>query len=239
MMHSKLFHSFAILAVFIFSSIGEGQAANSEDGIAIAIVYDTSGSMADSVHSDAGMSPKYVVANRALDLVVKQIQKFAENTSRKVQVGLFVFDGQSGAKEAVKFGPFNPTAIQTWAKNFSSPGGGTPIGGALDTAARTILNSNLTKKHVLVITDGLNTIGPDPSAVVPKLQKDANGKNSVLFIHFVAFDIDAAVFAPIKKLGVTVVGASDEKQLNQQIDVILKEKILLEDEEISQGTKKN
>jgi hypothetical protein len=50
-------------------------------------------------------------------------------------------------------------------------------------------------------------------------------------VHFVAFDVDAKVFDPVKKLGATVVGASDEKQLNTQLEYILQRKILLEEEE--------
>jgi hypothetical protein len=47
----------------------------------------------------------------------------------------------------------------------------------------------------------------------------------------VAFDVAAKVFDPVKKLGATVVGASDEKQLNTQLEYILQRKILLEEEE--------
>jgi hypothetical protein len=50
-------------------------------------------------------------------------------------------------------------------------------------------------------------------------------------VHFVAFDVDAKVFDGVKKLGATVVGASDEKQLDTRLDDILQRKILLEEEE--------
>ena len=53
---------------------------------------------------------------------------------------------------------------------------------------------------------------------------------SVSMCDFVAFDVNANVFAPLKKLGVTVVGAADEKQLKSQLEFILEEKILLEKE---------
>src|SRR5206468_5435109 len=90
------------------------------------------------------------------------------------------------------------------------------------------LQSKLSQKHVLVITDGLNTIGPDPVTVVPQMNRAAAASGTVLFVHFVAFDVDAKVFAPLKKMGVTVVGAADETQLNRQLEFILEEKILLE-----------
>ncbi len=50
-------------------------------------------------------------------------------------------------------------------------------------------------------------------------------------VHFVAFDVDAKLFNPVKKLGATVVSATDEKQLNTQLEYILQRKILLEEEE--------
>ncbi len=95
-----------------------------------------------------------------------------------------------------------------------------------------MLNSRLAHKHVLVITDGINTVGPDPVVTMPRLKKRANQQQSNLSVHFVAFDVDAKVFAPLKKLGATVVGAADERQLNTQLEFILQRKILLEDEEV-------
>jgi hypothetical protein len=52
-----------------------------------------------------------------------------------------------------------------------------------------------------------------------------------LSVHFLAFDVDARQFDPLKKLGATVVGAVDERQLNSQLEFILQRKILLEAEE--------
>ena len=60
----------------------------------------------------------------------------------------------------------------------------------------------------------------------------AEQQHQTLSTHFVAFDVDAKVFDPVKKLGATVVGAADEKQLNTQLEFILRRQILLEDEEL-------
>jgi len=209
--------------------------AAQDDGVALAIVYDTSGSMKEQVRDRNGkLSPKYVIANRALEAISRRIQTFATNTTtggtRTVEAGLFVFDG-SGAKQAVKFGPFEASTFQRWAQGFSAPQGGTPLGNALAAAGQTVLNSGQARKHVLVITDGLNTVGPDPAAVMPRLRQSAEQKQNRLSIHFVAFDVNAQVFDGVKKLGATVVGASDETQLNSQLEFILQKKILLEDEE--------
>ena len=209
--------------------------AAQEDGVSLAIVYDTSGSMKEQVRDRNGkLSPKYVIANRALEAVTQRIQTFATNAatggSRTIHAGLFVFDGD-GAKQAVRFGPFEATAFQNWARRFSNPQGGTPLGNALTAAGETVLNSGPPRKHVLVITDGINTVGPDPAAVLPRLNRMAEQKQHHLSVHFVAFDVNAKVFDGVKKLGATVVGASDEAELNRQLEFILQKKILLEDEE--------
>ena len=109
-----------------------------------------------------GASPKYVIANRALMAVAEQIQAFATNKGaapRKIHAGLFVFQGDSARRQsssgrsmrgAGKLGP-----------DFSNPSGNTPLGNTLTVAAG-VLGSPLPRKHVLVITDGMNTAGPTP-----------------------------------------------------------------------------
>src|SRR5262249_18803449 len=55
-------------------------AAAEDEGIALAIVYDTSGSMTHSVKDERGkMTPKYVIAQRALGAIVRRLQNFTTN----------------------------------------------------------------------------------------------------------------------------------------------------------------
>jgi hypothetical protein len=203
-----------------------------EDGVALAIVYDTSGSMKETVRDERGQpTPKYLIANRALIAVARQIQAFATNhpadAPRRIDAALYTFNNGT-PRETLKFARFDAAALEQWARNFSSPSGGTPLGNSLSLAAQTVLDSPLTRKHVLIITDGLNTLGPQPSAVLPGLNRRAEELRTGLSVHFVAFDVDAKAFDPVKKLGATVVGAADEKQLNTQLDFILRNEILLE-----------
>src|SRR5436190_18864730 len=101
----------AALAALFCSELPAASAE--EEGVAVAIVYDTSGSMRQPVRAANGkLSPKYLIANRALSSIVDRIQAFATNTAsgggpRKVQAGLIIFTGHE-AREAVKFGPFDP-----------------------------------------------------------------------------------------------------------------------------------
>src|SRR5438093_13697923 len=99
--------------------------AAEEEGVALAIIYDTSGSMREPVRDTNGKpTPKYLIANRALESIANQIQLFATNKSalapRKIDAGLFVFNANS-AREAIKFGPFDAEAFRQWARNYSNP----------------------------------------------------------------------------------------------------------------------
>lgn len=227
----KTVRTMVVLAAVLFGAVRISSAAD-QDGVAVAIVYDTSGSMEEPVRNSSGqMSPKYVIANRALLSIASQIQAFATNTAdggpHRVEAGLYIFSGE-GARPVVPFGPFDAAAITAWATNFSRPNGGTPLGNALTTASTAVLNSPLSRKHVLIITDGINTLGPAPAAVMPRLQRQAERQQTSVSVHFVAFDVDAGVFSGVKRLGADVVSASDETQLDTQLNFILQNQILLE-----------
>lgn len=237
-MKTKLFApTLTVLSTLMVGFIGTPLPAADGPGVAIAIVYDTSGSMKETVRdSDGKSTAKYLIANRALSAVAAQIDTFVKNaggTPRNVQAALFTFQGDT-AKTVIPMGPFDAKAIQDWARKFTSPNGSTPLGNSLAVATQEIQRSAAPRKHILLITDGMNTAGPSPENVLPRLKKQALEKSAPFSVHFVAFDVDAKMFNPLKKLDVTVVGADDEKQLNAQLNYILQEKILLEDEDPKQ-----
>jgi hypothetical protein len=211
-----------------------GRAAE-EEGVAVAILYDASGSMRDSVRDSNGkFAPKYVIAKRALGSIVKRLQAYVASASpgspRALSAGLYVFSGTE-ARPVVPLAPFDSKKADTWINRLPPPGNGTPIGNALESAAQALLKSNLSRKHILVITDGENTFGPKPESVLPGLKDQASRQSTGLNVNFVAFDVDARVFEPLKKLGVKVAGAANESQLNLQLQTILEKEILLEDAE--------
>jgi hypothetical protein len=229
--------SLAVLLALAVMELGAGwRVAAAEEGVALAIIYDTSGSMAETVPDQARRpTPKNIIANRALVAVARQIQTFATNSAdgnpRKIQTALLIFKGDQAAV-AIPLGPFDAAGLEKWAAQAPKPNGTTPLGRALDTAGQLVLGSPLSRKHILVITDGMNMAGPQPASVLPGLKKQAASKDTSVSVHFVAFDVAAKLFDPLKKLGVTVVGAADEKQLNAQLEFILQNKILLENEEL-------
>ena len=225
----------ALAAWFFLGAFPSRVAAVEPEGVAVAIVFDTSGSMKEMVRDSSGKSSsKDVIARRALDAVVKRFDAFATNgpggVPRRVEIGLIVFD-RGDVTVLKKFGPFDRKSAGQWAREIPQPSGGTPLGNALASASRAVMNSELPRKHILVITDGMNTVGPDPATVLPRLKTVAEAQHTALSVHFVAFDVDAKLFDPLKRLGATVVSAADETQLNSQLGFILEKKILLEEEE--------
>jgi hypothetical protein len=222
-------------SVFLVSTVLANQGAMPQEGVAICIVYDTSGSMQQKVRDSNGqLTPKYLIASRALNAVLDRLQAVAAgpaNSKPVIHAGLVVFQG-SHASTAIPCRPFDPAPFRAWMREHGQPKRGTPLGEAVGLAGREVLASPLPRKHVLVITDGINTEGPDPTITVPKLQREAAGKQAAVSLHFVAFDVNAAEFSGVKRLGATVVGAADEKQLNTQLEFIIAKKILLEEEEV-------
>ena len=227
------------LAVLAAVSAGPTAAA-SQEGVAVEIVYDTSGSMAQKVPDANGvLTPKNIIAARALNAVIDRLQAVAarpEGSRPVVHAGLVVFQtSSSGPAEragiALKLGPVDAPQFRSWLARHNQPQRGTPLGDAVRVAGEAVLQSQLPRKHVLVITDGVNTQGLDPVRTIPRLQQQAEGGGKSVFFHFIAFDVNAEVFSGVKKLGATVVGAADEKQLGSQLEYILSKKILLEDEE--------
>jgi hypothetical protein len=201
-----------------------------DEALALAIVYDTSGSMAELVQRPgAAAEPKFQIGNRALAAIVTRLEKFRAETGRPLQTGLFVFS-KDGGREVVKLGPFDPAALRRWLENFRTPNGGTPLGGALRDATQALWKTKAGSRHVLIITDGENSVGPKPADLIPGLQEQCLKNGLSVYFHFVAFDVDARAFDAVKKFGSTLLGANDEAQLNQQLSFVLEEKILLEKE---------
>lgn len=198
-------------------------------GIAVSIVYDGSGSMADKVTgADNTQTPKYIIANKAISSIVRQLVAFSQDKHMNVQGGLVYFvDGK--IHEGIPLTDLTPAsgaAFTDWARNFNEPKGGTPLGLAIQEARRQLNQSHSLHKHILVITDGASNSGISPDRVMREIRASDNP----IPVYFVAFDVTASIFAPVKKEGATVVSASDETQLNVEINHILGQKILLEAE---------
>jgi hypothetical protein len=203
--------------------------AASAAGIAVMIVYDGSGSMADPVPGiDSKPTPKFFIANKAVNSIIRQLLAYSQGKHVEVQAGLVDFVGGKIQRPIplLALTPETAKRFVAWTRDFRQPEGGTPLGAAILAAQKQLATSQCLHQHILVITDGMSNAGPPPEKVLKKLR---NGDHPVP-VYFVAFDVAADLFKPVKEEGAMVVSASDETQLNTEINAILGQKILLEAE---------
>jgi hypothetical protein len=201
----------------------------SGEGTAIAIVLDTSGSMKEPVEG-ANLQPasKMEIARKALLRLVRQIRGFTEkDPAARILVGIYEFSyrkDQPPCREVFKLGAPDTAQIET-AVTKLVPDGTTPIGDAMIMAARDLDASGMARRHMLVITDGENTIGYLPGDVARVIaEKSEAGRIS---IYFVAFDVAAEAFDPVKEAGGLVLAAEDETQLTDALDAVISGKIFV------------
>lgn len=202
------------------------QVASAAPALALVVVYDGSGSMADPVRdTNNNSSPKYIVANRAVAAISAKLQEFCDAKHTNIDAGLVVFKNDK-INEAIPLGNFKNATFTNWAKSFTAPAGNTPLGKAIEKANAMLTDSLAPYRHILVVTDGENNGSLTPQAVLRRMKTN----DHPVSVYFVAFDVDAKVFAPVKKEGAVVASAKDEASLRVQLDSIVGKKILLEAE---------
>ena len=205
-------------------------AAVPQEGIAAAILLDTSGSMSETVMgSDNRPSPKIGVAQKSLLSLVGQFRDFAQkHPEKKLLVGIYDFSSRTNlpsCRQVVKMGPPDFAVAQTAIKSITAAGG-TPIGDAMIMAKRDLAATGLSRRHILVITDGENNRGYVPGDVARAIGMEPETDRAA--IYFIAFDVGAEVFDPVKEAGGLVLAAESEPQLTRTLDYILTGKILVE-----------
>ena len=200
------------------------------EGLAAAIVIDVSGSMNEEVKGDAGRNePKIAIARRAAQDLVEQFAKYAEERKEEpVLLGLYEFSERSNVPDCRPIVPMGPPD-RTRASNALGAvraDGGTPIGNAMITAKRELDATGLTRRHLLVVTDGENTEGVAPDRVTAAIGRRPESERPS--IYFVAFDVEASKFSGVREAGGLVLAASNARELNETLDALLRGKILVE-----------
>lgn len=208
----------------------QGNPAPAQEGIAAVILVDTSGSMGDAVpDADGNRKPKIKIAQQAAMNLVNQFDGYArEHPDQKILLGIYEFSQRAGlpsARPVVNLGPPNPAAASAAIFRMNA-NGDTPIGDAMILAMKRLDATGLSKKHILVITDGDNTVGYSPEDVTRVIAgKSDTARASV---YFVAFDIAASRFNSVRDAGGLVLAASNETDLKGTLDYVLSGKILAE-----------
>ena len=214
----------------IASALTPASAVPQREGLAAAIVIDVSGSMKDPVAGIDGRSePKIEIARRAARDLVEQFARYADDhKGEPVQLGVYEFSrrrGEPDCRPIIEMGPPDRTRADAAIQRLD-PEGGTPIGQAMITAKRALDDTGLSRRHLLLVTDGENTDGYAPERVAEGIAKRPSEERPS--IYFVAFDIDAGRFARVRDAGGLVLPAANAKELNDTLDSLLRGKILLE-----------
>jgi len=207
--------------------------AQYSEGTAAAILIDTSTSMQEKVKdADGAMQPKIAIAQRAALNLVAQFDNYArEHSDKPLLVGIYEFSDRgtgSRIRNIIKLAPPDVAAARDSIMKMHAEGD-TPIGDALIKAKHDVDATGLSKRHILVITDGENTVGYSPDDVTRAIthEKDTDRAS----IYFVAFDVAAAKFNSVRDAGGLVLGASNETDLKGTLDYLLTGKILAEQPE--------
>ena len=84
--------------------------------------------------------------------------------------------------------------------------------------------TGLSRRHLLLVSDGENTDGYRPEDVAAAIAKRPDAEKPS--IYFVAFDIEARRFNGVRDAGGLVLPASNAKELNETLDGLIQGKIL-------------
>ena len=198
------------------------------EGLAAAILIDVSGSMEQPAGKGSGV-PKIVSARRAALDLVEQFARYADDhKGEPVLLGIYEFSGRAGkpdCREVIAMGPPDRTRAAAAIQQMQ-PKGGTPIGSAMVIGKLALDSTGLSRRHLLVVTDGENTDGFTPEEVAAAIGRRPGIEQPS--IYFVAFDIAASRFNAVKSSGALVLEAADARALNDTLDTLLRGKILIE-----------
>ena len=191
-------------------------------GAAVAILIDTSGSMAQEAPGDS--RPKFVVAEEALEAMLDETDAFAAKRSDfPIKIGIYSFS--SHARTLLPIQRYDRRAIRSALQLLPRPGGGTAIGEAMRTARPDLYRAGMLRKYLLVVTDGENTSGRSPDEVARDIFRKSDGG---VQMYFVAFDTSPQKFAFLKQVGGDVLGAGSGTELRKALDDVYQGKILAE-----------
>ena len=214
----------------IEQALAPAQAAEPREGVAAAIVIDVSGSMDDRVTDAEGRRARKIdVARRAARDLVAQFAAYAtEHQGEVVSLGIYEFSRRNNQPDCRPIIPMGPPDLSQADAALArlDPEGGTPIGSAMITAKHALDATGLSRRHLLLVSDGENTDGYRPEDVAAAIAKRPETEKPS--IYFVAFDIEARRFNGVRDAGGLVLPASNAKELNETLDTLIRGKILVE-----------
>jgi len=200
------------------------------EGLAAAIVIDVSGSMRETVRGESGEKERKVeIARRAARDLVEQFARYADDhKDEPVLLGIYEFSERSGMDDLRPVVPMGPPDRARADSALASlrPDGGTPIGNAMIGAKAELDRTGVSRRHLLLVTDGENTDGFDPTKVAAAINRRPEAERPS--IYFVAFDTEEGKFKGVRDAGGLVLAAANARELNETFDSLLRGKILIE-----------
>jgi hypothetical protein len=198
-------------------------------GVALDIVLDNSGSMADAARGDK--RPKYVVAREAIERMLDATDSaVARRPDFPVLIALHVFSDD--VREVLPMQPYNRDSVGAALARIRSPVGGTAIGLGIDAARKALYRSGVFRKNILVVTDGENTSGPNPGRIAREVFERSEGG---VRMYFVAFDVDAGKFSFVRAVRGEVIGAANAAALGAALDTLYQGRVLAEALDAGEG----
>lgn len=199
-------------------------------GISIVIAMDASGSMNSEPAS--GGDAKYVQATAALQAVADYLETLAAaKGDMKLKVALLRFSGSvSTVLPLTELDTAGILLLRSACvpENFE-PQGGTAIGLAMERGAEILAQSGTIFNSLIVITDGENTINPEPDEVIKAIYANHNDKSTeespirtdTQIISLIGFDIESPKFTRLKDLGARVSSAGNRDELGAGLKDLL------------------
>jgi Mg-chelatase subunit ChlD len=206
------------------------KSVEAREGLAAAIAIDVSGSMDEAVAGQNGRKEaKIEIARRAALDIVEQFASYARaHADEPVLLAVYEFSRRRGEPDCRVVIPMGAPDRERAASAIArlSADGGTPIGQAMITAKRALDETGLTRRHLLVVTDGENTDGVRPDTVATAIGRRPDAERPS--IYFVAFDVDANRFSRVRDAGGLILSAANATELNTTLDTLLSGTILVE-----------
>ena len=210
--------------VFLFSFFFVDSTVAKATPAEIEIVFDASGSM----NEPSGSTTKLTAAKEAL-------VSLADEISSDAKVGFRIFgktpisDYNQSCRDSLlvmPISPFNKDLMTSQVQNLTAHGS-TPIGYSLQLAAQDFSTSPEIQKILILISDGAESCGMDPVAVIQGLQV----RGFQVVIHTVGFAVDPEAEAQLQALAGMTGGSyhdvKDASQLTSELSKIVQESGLL------------
>lgn len=207
-----------------------GMNAVDDVGISIVLVVDVSGSMSNSPSSLG--QPKYIQAASALETVSLYLSDLARK-QKDMKVNVAVLKFSNTVSTVLPLTVLNEEGIERLKKaciseNFE-PKGATAIGLALQKSSEILAQSGTIFNSMIIITDGENTIAPDPNKIIDAIYANRNNKTtenvmirtSTQLMSFIGFDIDSDMFSSFHEKGARITSAGNQKELEDSLKSLL------------------